>query len=72
MAFRSPGWSKSKGRRCSSRPAPMPDLVSEPAAGQTVSRKAQLAAAGLIHGSRCPSRLPEPVKGATFPSPLAR
>ena len=40
--------------RRSSRPAPMPDLVSKPAAGQTVSVKARLAAAGLIHGPARP------------------
>jgi signal transduction histidine kinase len=36
----------------------MPDLVSEPAAGQTVSVKARLAAAGLIHGTARPGAAP--------------
>ena len=36
----------------------MPDLVSEPAAGQTVSVKARLAAADLIHGAVRPGPAP--------------
>ena len=36
----------------------MPDLVSEPAAGQTVSVKARLAAAGLSHGTARPGPAP--------------
>src|SRR5271169_1492246 len=38
----------------------MPDLVSEPAASQTVPMKARLAAAGLIHGTPRPGPAPAP------------
>ena len=44
--------------RRSSRPAPMPDLVSGPAAGPAVSRKARPAAAGLMHGTTRPGPAP--------------
>jgi len=44
--------------RRSSRPAPMPDLVSEPAVSQTVPVKARLAAAGLSHGTARPGPAP--------------
>ena len=50
--------------RLSSRPAPVPDLVSGPAAGQTVPVRARLAAAGLRHGTARPGRLlPPPGRG---------
>src|SRR5437868_2397106 len=43
------------------RPTPVPDLVSEPAAGQAVSRKARPAAAGLIHGTSL-QKSPAPIR----------